>query len=135
METDHDVKKSSKGMIWTGRFLSLLPVLLLLMSCSMKLMRNPMAVKGMTQEFGYPDGVVLPLGVVELACTIIYLIPQTAVLGAILLTGYLGGATATHVRAGEVFILPVLAGVMVWLGIFLRDRRLWALIPLRCLKK
>ena len=71
------------------------------------------------------------LGILEVACTVIYLIPRTAVLGAILLTGYLGGATATHVRIGEPWFMPVLLGVVVWLGIYLRDPRLRALIPLR----
>jgi hypothetical protein len=135
METEHVVTKSSKGMIWTGRVLSLLPVLLLLMSSFMALSRNPMVVKSMTQQYGYPDNAVVPIGIAALTCAILYAIPQTAVLGAILLTGYLGGATATHVRAGEPFILPPLVGVVVWLGIFLRDRRLRALVPWRCLKK
>jgi hypothetical protein len=135
METDHVVKKSSKGMVWTGRVLSLLPVLLFLMSGFMAIVRNPMVVKGMTQQYGYPDNAVVPIGMAELTCAIIYVIPQTSVLGAILLTGYLGGATATHVHAGEPFILPIVVGVVVWLGIFLRDRRLRELMPWRCLKK
>jgi Mn2+/Fe2+ NRAMP family transporter len=75
--------------------------------------------------------VVKPLGVVELASAVIYLIPQTAVLGAILLTGYMGGAIATHVRLEEPFIIQTMIGVVVWLGIFLRDARLRQLIPLR----
>ena len=70
------------------------------------------------------------LGVLELACTILYAIPRTSVLGAILLTGYLGGATATHVRVGDSFIMTVVLGVVVWGGLFLRDARLRALIPL-----
>jgi len=74
---------------------------------------------------------MLALGIVEIACTIIYLIPQTSVLGAILLTGYLGGATATHARVGEPFIFPVLLGVLVWLGIYLRCGRLRAILPIR----
>jgi hypothetical protein len=68
---------------------------------------------------------------VEIGCTVVYLVPRTAVLGAILLTGYMGGAMATHVRIGESFIIQFLVGVVLWLGIFLRDARLWALIPVR----
>jgi hypothetical protein len=75
--------------------------------------------------------VLLALGIVELGSVIIYLIPQTAVLGAILLTGYLGGATATHLRIGEPYYAAVLLGVLVWGGLFLREERLRLLIPLR----
>ena len=78
---------------------------------------------------------MLPLGILEVACTLVYLIPRTSILGAILLTGYLGGATATHVRLGEAFIIPVLAGVLVCLWLFFRDARLRALIPLRRVPK
>jgi DoxX-like family len=73
----------------------------------------------------------LGLGIVELSCTMIYLFPRTSVLGAILLTGYLGGAIATHLRIGEAFYLQLILGVLVWLGLFLRDYRLRALLPLR----
>jgi hypothetical protein len=71
------------------------------------------------------------IAIVELACVLLYAIPRTSVLGAILLTGYLGGAISTHVRAGEPFYLPLGVGVIVWLGLFLRDARLRALLPLR----
>jgi hypothetical protein len=74
---------------------------------------------------------MLRLTIVEIACALIYAIPQTSVFGAILLTGYLGGATATHVRVGEPFFLPVIVGIVVWLGLFLREGRLRALLPLR----
>lgn len=120
----------SKKMLWIGRVISALPVLLLLFSASMKITRAPAAVEGFA-KYGYPDRVIAPLGLVELTCTIIYVIPRTSVLGAILLAGYLGGATATHVRAGEPFIMPVIAGVLVWLGLLLREARLRPLLPLR----
>lgn len=120
----------SNKMLWAGRILSALPVLMLLMSAGMKFTKGPEVMEGMA-KFGYAESVVIPLGIVELACTILYVIPQTSVLGAILLTGYLGGATATHVRVGDVFIAPVIAGVLVWAGLYLRDPRLRALIPLR----
>jgi hypothetical protein len=85
-------------------------------------------------ELGYAEAVVLHLGVVLVACTILYLIPQTAVLGAILLTGYLGGAVATHVRAGQgpfEILFPVVLGALLWGGLVLRDVRLRALLPWR----
>ena len=120
----------SKAALWTGRVISTLPVLMLLMSATMKFMKPPMVMEGFT-KMGYPEHLALTLGIVELACTVLYVFPRTAVLGAILLTGYLGGATATHVRIGEAFHMPVLFGVLVWLGLYLRDPRLRALVPLR----
>ena len=120
----------SKRALWAGRVISTLPVLMLLMSAGMKFAKPPLVVEGFT-KMGYPERLSLVLGILELACTILYVIPQTAVFGAILLTGYLGGATATHVRIGDPFFMPVLLGVLVWLGLYLRDLRLRALIPLR----
>ncbi len=119
----------SKTMLWAGRVTSILPVLLLLMSGVMKLVKPPAVVEGFA-KLGYPDRLALPLGIVELVCTVLYVIPQTSVLGAILLTGYLGGATATHVRLGDPFVGPIIFGVFVWLGLYLRDARLRVLIPL-----
>ena len=130
MSSDIQAAPASKKMLWTGRILSTLPVLALLMSGIMKLMKPPELVEGFA-KLGWPDNLALGLGIVELTCTIIYVIPRTAVLGAILLTGYFGGAIATHVRIGEPFIVQFLLGVMLWLGLYLRDARLRALIPLR----
>jgi len=87
-------------------------------------------VEGFT-HLGLPESLAPGLGILELACTIVYVIPQTSVLGAILLTGYLGGATLTNLRVGDAFFAPILLGVLVWGGLFLRDQRLRALIPLR----
>src|SRR5689334_10478759 len=98
--------------VWVGRVLSALPVLLMVMSGSMKLMRQPMVVQSFAGQFGYPEGTLLPIGIVELLCAVIYVVPQTAVLGAILITGYLGGATATHVRIGQPFVAPLALGVL-----------------------
>jgi uncharacterized membrane protein YphA (DoxX/SURF4 family) len=121
----------SRKAIWAGRIISALPCLILIFSGCMKLAELPAVVQGF-EKFGYPERLIRVLAIVELSCTVIYLIPQTSVLGAILLTGYLGGATATHVRMSDPsFIMPVLAGVLVWLGLFLRDPRLRVLIPLR----
>jgi chaperone required for assembly of F1-ATPase len=119
---------SSKAMTITGWVLTILPCLMLVMSGVMKLQQNEEVVKGFAD---WPEGVAMPIAIAELGSTILYLIPQTAVLGAILLTGYLGGATATHVRLGEPIWIPVIMGVVIWLGLFLRDARVRQLAPLR----
>ncbi len=116
----------SKAARWTGRIMSTVPVLLLLMSGVMKVARTAEVAKGFAD---WPAGSAVTIGIVELACTVIYLIPRTAVLGAILLAAYLGGATAVSVRLGVNFILPIACGVLLWGGLFLRDPRLRALIP------
>jgi hypothetical protein len=82
-------------------------------------------------HYGYPESALLGIAIVEIACAILYLIPRTSVLGAILLSGYLGGATAIHVRVGEPPIIAIMVGVAVWTGLYLREERLRALIPLR----
>jgi hypothetical protein len=120
----------SKTALWTGRIMSALPVLMLLMSAVMKFLKPPPVVEGFA-HLGLPESLAIGLGVLELACTVVYVIPRTAVLGAILLTGYLGGAILTHLRVGDQFIGPILFGVLIWGGLYLRDRRLRALIPLR----
>ena len=118
-------------MVWTGRVVSALPTLALLMSGAFKFMKpNEEMVKGL-DHIGWKADQMSTLGIVELACTVLYVIPQTSLLGAILLTGYLGGATATHVRVGDPWFAPVIIGALVWLGLFLRDSRLRSLIPLR----
>jgi len=120
----------SPKILWTGRVLSALPVLMLAFSAVLKFAKPPAVMEGFT-HLGYPASLALALGILELGCAILYAIPRTTVLGAILMTAYLGGATATHVRIGEPFYIPVLLGVLVWGGLFLRDVRLRALLPLR----
>lgn len=120
----------SKVALWAGWIMSAVPVLMLLMSAAMKFAKPQPVIDGFT-KLGWPEKLATPLGLVELACTVLYLIPQTAVLGAILLTGYLGGAIATHVRVGDPFHTVVVFGVLVWGGLFLRDPRLRVLIPFR----
>lgn len=123
----------SKARFWGGWVMSMLPALFLLMDAVMKLMKPEFVVKG-TVELGFAESVIVPMGVVLLVCTILYLFPRTAVLGAILLTGYLGGAVATHVHAGHglfEILFPVVFGALLWGGLVLRDNRLLALLPLR----
>ncbi len=117
--------------VWGGRVLTVLPSLVLVMSAAMKLSQNPKVIEGMVQKDGFPAGAPLAIGLVELACLILYLVPRTAVLGAVLLTGYLGGAIVTHVRHGEPFVAALVVALMAWGGLYLREPRLWALLPLR----
>ena len=99
MTSETSTLSVSKKQLWAGRILSALPVLMLLLSGIMKLVKPAPVLEGFT-KLGYSVGVISPIGLVELACTALYLVPRTSILGAILLTGYLGGATATHVRVG-----------------------------------
>ena len=122
----------SKGKLWGGRIMSWLPALFLLVDGVMKLFKPAVVVEA-TVKLGYPENTILPIGIVLTVCTILYLIPRTAVLGAILLTGYLGGAVATHVRVGEGLFpisFPIIFGVLLWGGLYLRDNRLRTLIPI-----
>jgi len=116
---------------WAGRVLSALPAAFLLVDAVMKLVKPAVVVEA-TVALGYPERVLVPLGIALLACTALYAIPSTAVLGAIVSTGYLGGAVATHVRVGGgVFpvVFPIILGVLLWGGLYLRDERLRALLP------
>jgi hypothetical protein len=118
-------------MLWTGRVLSALPVLMMLMGSVYGFTKPAEAQEGMS-KYGYPKSAFYPIMIAELLAIVLYVIPWTSVLGAILLTGYLGGAVATHVRAGEpTWIAPVIVGVVIWLGLFFRDPRVRALAPIR----
>lgn len=133
MESVTQTAPISKKTLWAGRIVSGLPALFLLVDAVMKLIKPAPVVEG-TVQLGYSESVIVPLGIVLLVCTVLYLIPRTAILGAILLTGYLGGAVATHVRAGEgafPILFPIFFGLLLWGGLWLRDERLRALVPLR----
>lgn len=119
----------SKTLTWIGWIITVLLALLLIFSGTIKLI-NPPGMEEEIERLGYPEGAMFYIGIVELICAILYLIPRTSVLGAVLLTGYLGGATATHVRIDDPFISPVIVGICVWLGLYLRDPRLRVLLPL-----
>ncbi len=119
-------------LVWIGWVLTAIIVLMMgVMSIVLLITNRSMIAEGFKQQ-GYPDNAVIPVVIVEIVCALLYAIPQTSVLGAILLTGYLGGAVATHVRAGEPnWYIAVIFGVVVWLGLLLRDARLRQLLPLR----
>ncbi len=119
-----------KKMLWTGRSISALIVLFMLFGFVFGLTNAAAAQQGLA-HMGYPQSAGLIITILMLVSTVVYAIPGTSVLGAILLTGYLGGATATHVRIGEPFYLPVIVGVLVWVGLYLREDRLRALVPWR----
>ena len=130
MASDLNPAPASTKMLWAGRIASTLPVLGLIASAIMKFIQ-PGSFKEGFIKLGWNPDLAVPLGIVELTCTLLYIIPRTSVLGAILLTGYLGGAIATHVRLGHPFIIPLILGILLWLGLYLRDPRLRALLPLR----
>lgn len=120
----------SKAKTITGWVLGLLPCLLLIFSAVMKIVQPQGFAENWTKS-GYPMNTAVPIGIAEIACAVLYLIPKTRYFGAIMMAGYLGGAVATHVRAGEPqFVVPILVGVVAWIGLWLRDPRFRELAPL-----
>jgi DoxX-like family len=134
MQTATQMVRVSKKGLWTGRVLSGIVSAFLLFDCVMKFSPPAAAYEGMA-HLGWPMKLSIPLGCILLISVVVYLIPRTAVLGAILLTGYLGGAVATNLRVGDPLIshilAPVYVGIVLWSGLYLRDERLRNLIPLR----
>jgi hypothetical protein len=121
----------SKRYLWTGRILSGLAVAFLLVDGLMKLLK-PAVVMEATRQLGYPESDIAAIGSVLLTCTLLYIFPRTSILGAILLTGYLGGAVASQVRVSAGWfnvIFPVILGALVWSGLWLRDIRVRSLLP------
>ncbi len=122
----------SKARLWTARILSGIPAVFMLTSgINLCVTKSPSVLESFV-KFGYPEWLLMPIGILEFVVTLIYVIPRTSVLGAVLLTGYLGGATATHVRVSDpTFLVPIATGILIWTGLFMREERLWALLPLR----
>ncbi|MGC2182078.1 MAG: DoxX family protein [Terriglobales bacterium] len=120
----------SKTMLWIGRVISALMILFMLFDAGVKILKLPVAVEG-TVRLGYPVSTIQPIGIVALVCVLLYAIPRTSILGAILLSGYLGGAIATQVRVQNAWLIfPAVLGMLIWAGLYLRDERLRARIPL-----
>jgi len=119
-----------KWMTWLGWVFTVLPSLVLIGSGVYKFSGAKEVTEGL-QKMGWGTHLAVPLGITELTCTILYLIPQTSVLGAILLTGYMGGAIATHISLEEPFAFQAVFGIVIWLGIFLREPRLRTILPYR----
>ena len=130
MATAPQSASKSKGSIWAGRILSALPVLLMVFGGTFGLLKPEALQSGFT-KYGYPAQILAPICVAEILCALVYAVPRTSMFGAILLTAYMGGATATHVRVGEAFFMPVVVAAVAWLGLWLRDERLRALVPWR----
>ena len=122
----------SKKSLWAGRVMSGWAILFLLFDSVIKLLKMAPAVEG-TVQLGYPESAVVGIGIVEILCLLVYAIPRTSVVGAVLLTGYLGGAIATHVRVGSPLfthvLFPIYVAALIWGGLLLRDERLRALVP------
>ena len=128
----HAAWMSRRTTLWVGWILTAVPILMLVFGAWMAFVGAPQMLDELVNRFGYRASFAPVLGLIELACAIVYAIPRTAVLGAILLTGYLGGAIATHVRIGDPsFIIPLALAIVTWGGIYLRDDRLHALLPIR----
>jgi hypothetical protein len=121
----------SKRALWTGRVISILVSLLFVFSAAMKIKGGPQLDEGLKHLELLNRIPMVPLAILELSCAVVYLIPPTSVLGAILLTGYVGGTILTAWRVGDAVIVQIVLGVLVWLGLWLREERLKALIPLR----
>jgi hypothetical protein len=133
MQSEPIPQTTSKGMWWAGWVVGGLPALFLLLDGVMKLLK-PAPILEATEKLGYPASTILGMGIVLIVSDVLYLLPSTSVLGAILLTGYLGGATASHVRIGDpmfAICFPVIFGVFIWGGLWLRDARLRALTPIK----
>src|SRR5262249_7924636 len=124
----------SSAVIWTGRVLSGLAVAFLTFDAAMKVLRLPMAVEG-TVALGYPAGTIFGIGVLQVVCLALYLIPRTSLLGAVLWTGYLGGAIATQIRVGNPLfthvLFPIYVAALLWGGLYLRDSRVSAMLSAR----
>jgi hypothetical protein len=120
----------SNKIVWTGRVVSAFASLFFLMDGGMKLMKPSFVVEA-TKQLGYPESDIVGIGVLLLFCTLLYILPRTSILGAILLTGYLGGAVASQVRIGApIFnvVFAVVFGTLVWVGLWLRDLRVRVLL-------
>jgi hypothetical protein len=131
MSTEAPAASNPKWMSWTGLGISAFAGLGLIASAVGKFMPVTPEMAEQLGRIGWKPERMQALGVLEIICGVVYLIPQTSVLGAILITGYMGGAIATHVRIDDYFIVQIIVGVLPWLGLYLRDARIRALIPLR----
>ncbi len=121
---------ASGKIVWVGRVITVLAALVFLMSAFLKLKGGPELMQGLA-HLGLPESMIRPLAILEISCVVIYLIPPTSVLGAILLAGFIGGTICTHWRVGDPFFVQIALGIFVWLGLYLREPRLKGLIPLR----
>jgi DoxX-like protein len=122
-----------KWQLWLGRVISAVPILMMAMASTLKLIHAPQMVPSWVNRFGWPERLMTTVGLIEMSCALLFAIPQTAVLGAILVTAFFGGAFVSHLRIGDAAgsAVPVVLASMAWIGLYLRDERLRSLIPLR----
>jgi hypothetical protein len=133
MQSTIESASVSKGSLWAGRIITGVVVLFMIFDGVTKVLKAQQVLEA-TVRMGFPESTIVGMGAALLFSTALYVIPQTSILGAILLTGYLGGATAANVRAGNGAFnmsFPIVFGILVWLGLYLRERRLHTLVPLR----
>jgi uncharacterized membrane protein (UPF0182 family) len=131
MQTAVQVAAGSRTRVWVGRVLSGIPAALVLFGAVLKIIKSQAVIEGMSQH-GIAESLIVLIGIIELICAVVYLIPSTAVLGAVLMTALMGGATFTNVRVGDpTYVMTIILGVMVWAGLYFREPRLRELIPLR----
>ncbi len=121
---------SQKKLTWAGWILTGLLSALFLFSATMKFAKPPEMLEQWTGKTGFPESALLPIAITEVVCVALFLVPRTAMLGAVLLTGYLGGTISAHVRIGEPIVANVIFGVLVWFVLFLREPRLRKLLPI-----
>jgi len=130
-----ETKQISKSRLWAGRIMSILVILFLVFDATIKFLKPAAVVQTTVNELGYAEHHILLMGFLVLIPTLLYAIPQTSILGAVLLTGYFGGAIATHVRVDNPLfshtLFPVYFGILMWGGIWLRDERLTAIFPVK----
>jgi DoxX-like protein len=131
MQGEEAARPSKKSVLWAGRIVSALPILALTMSAMMKLTHAPQIAGMLSGHLGFPESALTGIGLLELFCIALYAIPATSVLGAALVTAYLGGAVASHVRVGDPYVMPIVLGILAWLGLYLRNTRIRKLLPLR----
>jgi DoxX-like family len=126
-------RTAPRWMFWTGWVLSLLPVLVLLSSAVVRSTQHANAVAEIVEGYGFPESAIIPIVIAECTLVVFYLLPQTAVLAAIVLTGYLGGAVAAHLRVADTAraMIPLVCGILAWGGLYLREPRLRQLVPFR----
>ena len=125
---------NTKQMKWVGWAMTVLGVLPFLPSAFLKISQAPMVMDNWPKS-GFPISTVVPIGIAEILCIVLYLVPQTSILGAALTTAYLGGAVASHIQQSQSFLIPIVCGVLIWGGLTLREPRLRAIFPLRCKSK
>jgi len=122
-----------RWMLWTGRLLSFVVVAQLLSSAWFRATHHTLAVTEIVASYGYPESAIVPIVIAECALVVLYLVPQTSVLAAIVMTGYLGGAVAAHLRIADTAraAIPLVVGILAWGGLYLRDSRIRELVPFR----